>query len=120
MDSLGSATVNLEIYFWLDGTQYSWLKVKSSVIRLVKQAIEEVGISMPDEAREIIFPQGVPVRTLEQVPAPADEKAEVEPVQGDRVSTDAEGGLRSEADEIETQARHARTPEAGENLLKDQ
>jgi hypothetical protein len=34
------------------------------------------------------------------------------------VSTDAEAGLRSEADEIQEQARHSRTPEEGENLLK--
>jgi DNA uptake protein ComE-like DNA-binding protein len=30
VDSLGSATVNLRIYFWLDGSQHSWLKVRSS------------------------------------------------------------------------------------------
>ncbi len=38
VDSLGKAVVNLRIYFWLDGRKHSWLKVKSSVIRLVKKA----------------------------------------------------------------------------------
>ncbi|MEQ8672562.1 MAG: mechanosensitive ion channel family protein [Aggregatilineales bacterium] len=122
VDSLGSATVNLQIYFWLDGTQHSWLKVKSSVIRLVKRAIEDAGISMPDEAREMIFPQGLPVEIISgssnglSSPPIAPRKIEP-PVETDTVSTSAEGGLRSEADEIETQARQSRSPEAGENLL---
>ena len=125
VDSLGSATVNLRIYFWLDGSQHSWLKVKSSVIRLVKRAFQSESISMPDEAREMIFPEGVSVRLQE----PHDEKqqsitATSEPatlgqsVEPASVSTDAEAGLRSEAGEIEEQARHSRKPEEGENLLK--
>ena len=60
-DSLGKATVNLRIYFWLNGREHSWLKVRSSVIRLVKRAFQQHGISMPDEAREVVFPQGIPV-----------------------------------------------------------
>ncbi len=55
-DSLGRSTVNLRVYFWLNGREYSWLKVRSSVIRLVKRAFQEHGISMPDEAREVVFP----------------------------------------------------------------
>ncbi len=35
-DSLGSSTVNLRVSFWLDGHEYSWLKVRSSMVRLVK------------------------------------------------------------------------------------
>ena len=123
VDSLGSATVNLQIYFWIDGTQHSWLKVSSSVIRLVKRAVQDAGISMPDEAREMIFPQGVPV---ELVHVDADHAQETpvqrqqpdQPVEASTVSTIAEGGLRSEAEEIELQARQSRTPESGENLLK--
>ena len=122
VDSLGSATVNLRIYFWIDGNQHSWLKVKSSVIRLVKRAFLSEGISMPAEAREMLFPEGIQVRMIEEEedgrevaarpaakPRAADESASV--------STDAEGGLRSEAGEIEEQARRSRTPEEGENLL---
>lgn len=66
VESLGSATVNMHIYFWIDSSQHSWIKVKSSVIRLTKRAFQVVGISMPDEAREMIFPQGVPVRMLDR------------------------------------------------------
>ncbi|MGK2953138.1 MAG: mechanosensitive ion channel domain-containing protein, partial [Thiobacillus sp.] len=65
VDNLGSSTVNLRVYFWLDGSRHSWAKVKSSVIRLVKRAFQDSGISLPDEARELIFPHGVPVRMIE-------------------------------------------------------
>jgi small conductance mechanosensitive channel len=124
VDSLGSATVNLHIYFWLDGSRHSWLKVKSAIIRLVKRALQDAGVSMPDEARELIFPAAVPIQLLEADGAPLTgaaprrrdaPQAAAEPA---TASTDAEGGLRSEAEEIEGQARHSRTPEDGENLLK--
>jgi hypothetical protein len=58
--------------FWLDGSLHSALKVKSSVIRLVKRAFQDSGISLPDEAREIIFPNGVPVRVLDGKEAAVD------------------------------------------------
>ncbi len=64
VESLGSATVNLRVYYWFDQSTNSPLKVNSSVIRLVKQELTRAGITMPDEARELIFPQGVPVRML--------------------------------------------------------
>lgn len=66
VDSLGQATVNLRIYFWLNGREHSWLKVRSSVIRLVKRAFQQEGISMPDEAREVVFPNGVPVTVVDR------------------------------------------------------
>ena len=40
-DSLGRATINLRVYFWLNGREHSWLKVRSSVIRLVKRRLSE-------------------------------------------------------------------------------
>jgi small-conductance mechanosensitive channel len=124
VENLNKATVDLRIYFWLDGRQHSLLKVKSSVIRLVKRGFQEAGISMPDEAREVIFPQAVAVRliTPQAVPPegakPPPTAAPQAPALAETVSTDAEGGLRSEADEIQQQALHSRTPEKGRNLLK--
>ena len=121
VDSLGSATVNLQIYFWINGTEHSWLKVKSSVIRLIKRAIQDAGISMPDEAREMIFPNGVPVKMIEdslQSNTEVQLSASANPKEEDTVSTSSEGDLSSEAKEIENQAKKSRTPELGENLLK--
>ena len=65
VDGLGPATVNLRVYFWLDGSQFSWLKVRSSVIRLIKRTFQEQNITMPDEVREVIFPNGVPVQMMQ-------------------------------------------------------
>ncbi|MFO7557128.1 MAG: mechanosensitive ion channel family protein [Desulfobacterales bacterium] len=114
VENLGPSTVNLRVYFWLDGGRLSWLKVKSSVIRLVKRAFQDSGISLPDEAREVTFPQGVPVRMIEGEGAvePALAKPTAEP---ETVATKAEASLQSEAEEIKEQARRSWTP--GENLL---
>ena len=117
VDSLGPSTVNLRVYFWLDGGQHSWAKVKSSVIRLVKRAFQDSAISLPDEAREVTFPQGIPVRMIEGEEAveparPVPAKPGTEP---ETVATRAEAGLQSEAGEIKEQARRSWSP--GENLL---
>ena len=123
VDSLGTSTVNLRVYFWLDGKKHSWLKVQSAVIRLTKGALQEAGISLPDEAREILFPHGVPVqltrsgatnvkdghiRTFEESKPPADLELD---------SSESEDNLASDAEDIKAQARTSRLPEQGENLL---
>jgi len=114
VENLGPSTVNLRVYFWLDGGRHSWLKVKSSVIRLVKRAFQDSGISLPDEAREVTFPQGVPVRMIESQGAV--ESSVAKPTaEAATVATKAEAGLQSEAGEIKEQARRSWTP--GENLL---
>ncbi len=46
LDELGASTVNLKVYFWCDGVANSKLKVRSSVIRLVKRAVEDAGLTM--------------------------------------------------------------------------
>jgi len=127
-DDLGKATVNLKIYFWIDGHQHSWFKVRSSVIRLVKRAFQERGISMPDEAREVIFPQGVPVTMLGEVRNTDREPASAGAGGGQprergpaaksaAVATKAEGGLGSEKGTLQEQARQAKPLGESENLL---
>ncbi len=124
-ESMGTTTINLRVFFWLNGHEYSWMKVRSSVIRLIKVAFQKQGISMPDEAREVVFPQGVPVMMLDRH---SQEQDDMELKQGvpiasgneerDEVSTKAEGGLSSEAGVIEEQARQAKPIKEGENLLQ--
>lgn len=123
VDSLGKATVNLRVYFWLDGSKHSWLKVRSSVIRLIKAAFQGAGISMPDEAREVIFPEGVPLQLMEPAEARSIEERKpsttVATAAGeDENTTRGEAGLHSEARDIEAQAEQARTPEEGRDLLR--
>lgn len=124
-DSLGGATVNLRVCFWLDGGKHSWLKVRSSVIRLVKLAFQQQGISMPDEAREVVFPRGIPVTLLDGVPEEPKEASDIKtnrsPLPDEELqaaSTKAEGGLTSEADVIKEQARQVKPLHEGENLLR--
>ncbi|MBI1382626.1 MAG: mechanosensitive ion channel [Planctomycetaceae bacterium] len=123
-ENLGSSTVNLRIYFWLDGRAHSWAKVRSSVIRQVKSAFQEHGISMPDEAREIVFPNGVPVSMVvadeKNASGPAPKAAPPRtPRREEHVaaSTKAEGGLESEADAIQEQAQQAQLLKDSQNLL---
>lgn len=134
VDTLGAATVNLRIYFWYDATQYAPIKIKSSLLRLTKRALADAGISMPDEAREVLFPQGVPIvqaqraEELPPLPTPAARPAEIQGGQPESaaaaalpepVTTAAEGNLRSEDAEIHEQSARSRTVEEGENLLED-
>jgi small conductance mechanosensitive channel len=123
VDQLGPSTVNLKVYFWLDGVEHSWLKVRSSVIRQVKASLQQAGISLPDESREVIFPKGVPVTVLRDASTGSES-----PTPGRRVdhghqtpnpSTHAEGGLSSDAGVVEAQVRQASPLNEAENLLKD-
>ncbi len=79
---------------------------------------------MPDEAREVIFPKGVPVTMLEAEPgvkegaqAPTESDAARAHPDSDAVSTKAEAGLGSEAGVIKEQAREAQPLQEAENLL---
>ena len=129
VDELGPSTVNLRIYFWINGHTHSQVKVRSSVIRLTKLAIEEAGLTMPDASREVIFPKGVPVHIIEatkmgdMLTMPSTVSSSKPPRQptelADRSeSSSAENGLKSEQGALEEQARNARSPESGANLLE--
>jgi small-conductance mechanosensitive channel len=122
VDALGAATVNLRVLFWLDGVKHDYSKTKSSVIRMVKRALQDAGISMPDESREVVFPNGVPVRMLaERLDRAGDGGHPSSPPSAlvpDPVSTTAEGDLGSETERLQDQARRARPPEEGMNLLE--
>lgn len=123
VNRLGAATVDLEVSFWYIGTSFNGPKIRSSVIRLVKRTFEEHGISMPDEAREVVFPQGVPVQMIKQ-----DLKQEAEIVSGTEnletrgpnlIKASGEGDFSSEKELLSKQARQARNPEEGADLLKE-
>lgn len=125
VDSLGADYVNLRVYFWINGRDYSWLKVRSSVIRLVKLAFQKNSITMPDEARKLVFSRGVSVTVLRGKTDESTVAAQIKPVVSEpkldeinAVSTKAEGGLESEATVIEEQARKVKPLKEKENLLE--
>ena len=126
VEELASATVNLRIYFWVNGAKHSKVKVRSALMRMILRALEEEGVSMPDDAREVIFPDGVPVRMLEGEERALTTAGDDPTVERDAVrreadrhdeSTEAEGGLESETEELNEQARRSRSPEEGEDVL---
>ncbi|UTF58914.1 mechanosensitive ion channel family protein [Gilvimarinus sp. DA14] len=128
IEDLGSSTINLRVYFWVDATQYSVIKVASALMRQVVRAFEAADVSMPDDAREIIFPQGVPWEpqdepnaTEPELPAPAvterqDHKPEqtaTHPEATERLLDD----LASDTENIQKQAQNSREPEEGKNII---
>lgn len=132
--ALGASTVNLRTYFWYDGNVYSNLKLKSALYRLIKRALTNAGISMPDEAREVVFPNGVPIVQVECAPRrPAPDRGPQPPpappldplhapshsVEPALSQTDAEGGLATEEIEAEAQAEVGDLPEESVDMLDD-
>lgn len=122
VEELGASTVNITVYFWVDGSKFSATKVRSAVIRQIKAAFEDAGISMPDEAREVVFPKGVPVQMLshhETDKVHREDNSSVPDSLADNIGAEeAEGDYSTEAEDIEKQARESRKPEGGENLLE--
>ncbi len=122
VDELAASTVNLRIYFWFDNTKYSQVRLKSALMRQIKMALLQAGISMPDESREVIFPQGVPLLRGGQPP----ERISVDE-EHDRLSTPdeqepdvsaGEGDLGSDEATAQRQARAPSSEETQENFLK--
>ncbi|MBW3096005.1 mechanosensitive ion channel family protein [Pseudohoeflea coraliihabitans] len=128
VDALGSATVNLKAHFWIDGRSLSPHRVRSSALRLIKRTLVENGVSMPDEAREVIFPQGLPVVVMDgadkdtppgtQTAIADATRKRLTVVESGTESTAPEGGLGNEINELPEDIADATIPEAAsENLL---
>lgn len=120
-ESLGSSTVTINIIFWVDGTKHSVVKVKSAVMRLVKSAFLSKGISMPDDAREVIFPQGIRVLTQEESATQREAVQALEPASisgADQAKASAsEGALAPEAPELQRQASASVLGQNEKNIL---
>lgn len=123
-EALSASTVNLRIYFWVNNNSHNPLKVKSAIIRNVKYAFMANNISMPDDAREVIFPQGIHVTTE---PAPQNNPLPGKPSTpnvlnecGDeKTSTNAEGNLDADVPNIKSQADRYALDSGGTNLLTE-
>lgn len=127
VDLLGPATVNIKCLFWVDISQHSFLKVCSALMRQAKIALQSAGVSMPDESREVLFPQGVPVRMLapeSEQPSgglpttPGVAQRKVPAATSEPNSSDAEGQLGSEAAVIRRQSALSHHPDDAPSLVK--
>jgi small-conductance mechanosensitive channel len=123
VDNLGSATVNLKCLYWFNSETYSPIKIKSALLRLTKQTLTEAGISMPDEAREVVFPEGVPVVGISDNALRPDKRARVEPrhrnTERSQTVTEAEGGLLNEEGELKSTIGKVGKASEVSNLLED-
>lgn len=117
---LGPSTVDIRVQFWFDGEAYSLFKVRSSVMRQVKRALQEASISMPAPVHEVIFPEGVPLRQIpDTADAVGDEPRATTPDDKAEAATvsSGEGDLKSEESDLKHQAEVSDLPEAQTNLL---
>ncbi len=114
VDNLGAATVNLVIYFWVDGQKNSVTKVKSALIRLIKRAYDQAQISMPDEAREVVFPEGVRVFHGQQK---TESEKTVEKTK-EPVNNSVEQDLSNEVEEIRKQSAENQLNDSRDNLIE--
>lgn len=125
VDQLADAVI-LRVYFWYDATQYAPIKVKSSILRLAKRALQDANISIPDEAREIVFPNGIPIVQVHQHEQEQQSQAAIEKSYKQKpkrigrrepISTAAEGDPRSTAKELRELVENSRLMEEDEDLL---
>ena len=121
VDELGAATVNMRVQYWFDSRTYSPAKTNSALLRQTKNALLNAGIELPDPAREVVFPKGVPlVRSPGSAklgaPMPGEEKRDHD-VAEMQASTQGEGDLVNDTEEVRDQVSGS-VPEAAGNLLR--
>ena len=119
VDSLTPDLIQLKIYYWINGREHSFVKVRSSLIRLIKGLFQQNGIRLP--ASPVAAAAVGQLQTMERSEEEVDE-SRVSPRRArsrERLSiaTHAEGGLESEEREIQLQADQSRPPEGGKDLL---
>ncbi|HEV7346497.1 MAG TPA: mechanosensitive ion channel family protein [Devosia sp.] len=121
VDELGAATVNLRVSYWFDSRTYSPAKANSALLRLTKRTLLAAGIELPDPAREVVFPKGVPLVQMGEGQTQAAPPANAPAANTDAVesldATEGEGDLTNETQEVSGQSK-GEVPEATENLLK--
>jgi hypothetical protein len=129
--ALQSSTVQLEALFWVDARRFSRGRVRSAVLRLSLAAFVEEGISMPDDAREILFPEPLTMRLMrgrdgaeERLEAEARQQARSEARRSvqqrahTRAGATAEGSLASEVATLQEQADASGATNADGGLLE--
>jgi small-conductance mechanosensitive channel len=129
VESLGASTVNLEAYFWVNTGEYLDISVKSAILRKVKSALSQAGISMPDEAREVIVPKAIPIQLLGdpsklEAPtgsvSPSTEKPQLSAGEQAKEAVDfapGEGDRSTKNDQEEIPLQEQQMIESKENLL---
>jgi small-conductance mechanosensitive channel len=120
VNELGPAAVNLRVSYWFDSATYAPNKINSALLRISKNVLLQAGIELPDPAREVVFPRGVPITQVTQRDQPDKRNQPKKKVKPHSSAAEAqevtvsEGNLASECPELE---EIDEIPEATENLL---
>jgi small conductance mechanosensitive channel len=129
VEELVGSCVNLRVYFWINAREHDGMKTKSSLLRLVKKALQDASVSLADPDREIVVPRAIPVHLLRESDSKQERRADGRnrisnqashggpPIESDRTSCQAEGHLRSDEDTMKQQAKNSRPLEVGPDLL---
>ena len=123
VDNLGSATINFTVYFWVNGEQYSIVKVASQLMRELINSFTQHNISMPDDARErvLLNSQGEDIYpTASEAKTETTEKTKEKPHTQKHKNTEHEHSIddvSSDTDDIREQADESRDPEQGKNII---
>ncbi|MBQ4833844.1 mechanosensitive ion channel family protein [Pseudoalteromonas sp. MMG010] len=115
IDNLGSSTLNLTLYFWVNSNQHSPLKVASQLMRSLVNEFTNHSISMPDDARErILLNQNEEVNNSIKI---KEQSATLKTKHHDEQHTTNLDDISSDTDEIREQAEYSRDPEQGKNII---
>ena len=109
IESLGSATLNLTIYFWVNSSEHSTVKVASQLMRMLVNTYLAEKISMPDDARERIILNTDVEHTSHHTTSP--------PQTSNTLDDHSLDDISSDADDIREQADQSRDPEQGSNII---
>jgi small conductance mechanosensitive channel len=117
VEELGSATVNLRIYYWFASATYSPEKISSSLMRMTKNALLTNGIELPDPSREVVFPNGVPIVHPDAAKVDTSGCPEKAAADDTAAASCGEGDLRNALPELPEDSRLS-APDRELNLLK--
>ena len=146
VDNLTPELIQLKVYYWINGRDHSFLKVRSSLIRLIKSTFQDHGIQLPPAPAAGLAskqfqnlldappvspaapsPPPPPPRSVWSAMTPGGSRGvepeksapakETKPRERKAIATRAEGRLESEERELQGQADLARPPEDGRDLL---
>lgn len=122
IDELGPSTYNIKVYFWVDVEKTSVLKMASVLMRKITQAFLEANISMPDDARERIFPEGMHIYHASEKDASCARPSENEANELSEITTDQKNvkSLDIEKNSGATENRNERSSAKGAGNTRPQ
>lgn len=122
IDELGPSTYNIKVYFWVDVEKTSVLKMASVLMRKITQAFLEANISMPDDARERIFPEGMHIYHASEKDASGARPSENEANELSEITTGQKNvkSLDSEKNSGATENRNERSSAKGAGNTRPQ